>query len=142
MGGQDAVVVVVVAVLGLVGDNVNGNKPLDHPSPDVSGYDETDWEAVIGLENLSVGLVGDGYVVGWIHGPDKGDRHAIIDELSQGFLFEGSGLNLVGEVLLGGSSTPMNSMCLPDMTSPHYGLAEHILSIDALSSRFFARKAR
>ena len=51
-------------VLGIVGDFVDGGKPLDHPSPDVSGDYETDEEAVIGLENLAVGLVDDEVVVG------------------------------------------------------------------------------
>ena len=61
-GGQD--VVVMAVVLGIVGDDLDGGKPLDHPSPDLSGDDDTNGEAVIGLENLAVDLVGDDDVVG------------------------------------------------------------------------------
>ena len=54
----------MVVVLGLVGDDVDGGEPLDNPYPDVFGDDETNREAVIGLENLDVGLVGDKDIVG------------------------------------------------------------------------------
>ena len=51
-------------VFGIVGDFVDGGKPFDHPSPDLSGDDNTNGEAAIGLENLAVDLVGDDDVVG------------------------------------------------------------------------------
>ena len=97
MGGHDAVIMLVV--FGLLGDDVDGGKPLDHPSPDVSNDDGADREAMIGLENIDVGPVGDEDVVGCIHGPGKGDGNDVLFELSPGILLEGYGPDLVGEVL-------------------------------------------
>ena len=77
--GEDAVVVVVVVVLGLVGDDVDGGEPLDHTTTDVTRDDETDGEAVIRLKTLTVGLVGNDDVKGRVHGAAKGDGGSVLD---------------------------------------------------------------
>ena len=77
--GEDAVVVVVVVVLGLVGDDVDGGEPLNHTPSDVTRDDETDGEAMIRLKTLTVGLVGNDDVKGRVHGATKGDGGSVLD---------------------------------------------------------------
>ena len=96
-GGQYAVVVVVV--LGPVGDDVDGGEPFYHLSLGLSGDDDMGRESVIGLENLALGLVGDEDFIGCMHVPCKGVGHAVLDELASGFFLEVFGPNLVGGVL-------------------------------------------
>ena len=83
-GGKNAVVVVVVVVAGLVGEDADGGQPLDHPAPDVARNDQADWVAVIGLEALAVGLVGDEEVVGWVHRPGQRHGRPVLDQLAPG----------------------------------------------------------
>ena len=97
MGGRYTVIVLVV--LGLVGDDVDDGDPLDCLSPYVSGDDDTDGGALITLDNLAVFLMGDEDFVGWIHGPVEGGGNVVPDKLVLGFFLEGSGTDLVGEVL-------------------------------------------
>ena len=115
-------------VIGLVGDDVDGGEPLDHLYHDVSGDYDTDGESMIGIENLTVGLVGNDDVVGWIHCTGKGDRHAALEELVTELFLESSGKNLFGEVL---------------HTNELGMLARHTLSdTPALRSRYFPSTPR
>ena len=77
--GEDAVVMVVVVILGLVRDDVDGGEPLDHTAADVAGNDETDGEAMIGLKTLTIGLVGNDDIEGRIHGPAERDGGSVLD---------------------------------------------------------------
>ena len=73
---------VVIVVTCLIGNDIDMLQPLNHPSSDVSWYDETDRISVIRLENLSVRLIGDNNVVGRVHGSSKWDGGSILDRLS------------------------------------------------------------
>ena len=55
-----------------------------------------DGEAVIGMENLTVIMVGNEDVIGWIHGPGKEGGHAVLDNIAPGLFLEGSGPDFVG----------------------------------------------
>jgi hypothetical protein len=71
--------VVVVVILGLVGDDVDSGEPLDHASTDITRNDETDGEAMIRLKTLTVGLVGNDDVKCRVHGTAKRDGGSVLD---------------------------------------------------------------
>ena len=97
--GEDAIVVVVIVVLRLVLDDVDVREPLDHAAADVPRYDEPHREAVVRLQPLAVGLVRDQDVVRGVHRAGERDRRAVLDELPPRLVLEGSGTDLVRQVL-------------------------------------------
>ena len=70
---------VVVVILGLVRDDVDGGEPLDHTAADVAGNDETDGETMVRLKTLAVGLVGNDDIEGRVHGPAERDGGSVLD---------------------------------------------------------------
>jgi len=62
------VVMVMVAVLALMWNDVNMLEPFYHAPTAVTGNDETDREAVVGMETFAVGIVSNEDSKGWVHG--------------------------------------------------------------------------
>lgn len=59
MGREDAVVLVMVVVVGLGGGDDDALDPLDHAAADAAGDDGADGEAVVGEQRLAILHVGE-----------------------------------------------------------------------------------
>ena len=97
---QNTIVMIMVMILRFMLQYINVGKPLDHTSTDISRDDKSDGKAMIWLQSLSIGFVRDNNVIGRVHSTGQWYRCTILDEFTPWFLLEGSGTNLVWQILM------------------------------------------
>jgi hypothetical protein len=89
----------MVVILGLERNHINVLEPFDHAPTNVSRNNETNRKAVIRLQLLAVGFVGNQDIVGRVHGTSQRNTRTVLDKLTPGLVLEGTRSHLVGEIL-------------------------------------------
>mmetsp|Transcript_10612 Transcript_10612/g.14314 ORF Transcript_10612/g.14314 Transcript_10612/m.14314 type:complete len:345 (-) Transcript_10612:525-1559(-) len=128
VGRQNTIVVVMIVILGLVFNDVDFCKPLDHSASNVTRNDETDRISMIGLEDFTISFIGNKDVVGRVHGASKRNGSTVFDKLAPLLVREGTGTNLVGKIL----NTNKLDMFATHVLLRDSGLEEEIAKHDTL----------
>jgi hypothetical protein len=89
---------IMIMVPRLMLQYIYGPKPLDHPSTNISGNNESNRKPMIGLQCLAVGFVCNNDVVSRVHYAREWDGGSVFDEFPPWFGRKGSRTDFVGKV--------------------------------------------